>query len=121
MEMYNEQFVNDSLKQLADWQSQAFEPARKMSESAATAYEKYLKLSYSAMGDMVEFYVDQAHLMATSTDAKAFYESQQTAMTELNSTVSARAGEFVDLASDLQAEAKDVVSNTIKAAGKKAA
>lgn len=117
MEMYNEEFINDSLKKLSDWQMQAYEPARKMSESAATAYEKYVKLSYAAMGDMVEFYVDQAHMIASTTDPKVFYENQQTAANELSSTVSSRAGEFVDLASELQSEAKDVVMSTIKQAG----
>ena len=116
MEMYNEQFLNDSLKKLADWQSQAYEPVRKMGESAASAYEKYVKLSYAALGDVVDFYVDQAHLMSTTTDVKAFYENQQTAMSQFNSTMSARAGEFVDLASDLQHEAKEAVSNTMKQA-----
>lgn len=117
MEMYNEEFINDSLKKLSDWQMQAYEPARKMSESAAVAYEKYVKLSYAAMGDMVEFYVDQAHMIASTTDPKVFFENQQAAANELSSTVSSRAGEFVDLASELQSEAKDVVMSTIKQAG----
>lgn len=118
MEFYNEQFFNDSMKKLTDWQAQAYEPVRKMGESSANAFEKYSKLSYAALGDMVEFYVDQAHMMASTTDYKAYYENQQTAISQLNTVLSARAGEFVDLATDLQHEAKEVVTSSIKQAKK---
>jgi len=114
MELYNEQFFNESMKKLTDWQAQAYEPVRKMGESSAAAFEKYAKLSYDTMGDVVDFYVDQAHLIATTTDVKAYYENQQTALGQLNTVMSARAGEFVDLATDLQTEAKEAVTSTIK-------
>lgn len=120
MEMYNEQFFNDSMKKMVDWQAKAYEPVRKMGESAAEAYEKCVRLGYASMGDMVDFYVEQAHMMATTTDVRAYFENQQTAMSQLNNTVSSRAAEFVDLASDIQHEAKEAMSSAIKQAGKSA-
>ena len=114
MEMYNEQFFNESMKKLSDWQTQTYEPARKMGESSAMTFEKYAKLGYETAGDIVDFYVEQAHMAANTTDIKAYFENQQTVFSQLNSTMSARASEYVDLTADIQHEAKEVVSGVIK-------
>ncbi|MBV1870038.1 MAG: phasin family protein [Gammaproteobacteria bacterium] len=119
MGMYNEQFMNDSIKKMAEWQTQALEPSRKLGESAAQTYEKFMHLNYEVMGDVNTFSISQAHLLANATEPKAYFESLQTALSAYGDTLSERVSEYSDLTSELLHKAQEATLSASKVAKSK--
>lgn len=128
MGIYNDKFMTDTFKKMAEWQAQAFEPVRKFSESTALTFEKYAKLNYETIGDATTYSISQAHLLAAATDPKAYFESQQAEASTFSDKLASRAAEYADLVSEMQLHMQDVlvratknVKDEVKNAAKKAA
>ncbi len=128
MGIYNDKFMTDTFKKMAEWQTQALDPVRKFGEGAALTFEKYAKLNYETMGDATSYSISQAHLLASATDPKAYFESQQAEASTFSDKLASRAAEYVDLVSEIQVHLQDAlvsatktVKEEAKAAAKKAA
>lgn len=128
MGIYNEKFMTDTFKKMAEWQAQAFDPVRKLGESSAATFEKYAKLNYEVLGDATSYSISQAHLFASATDPKAYFETQQAEASTFSDKLANRAAEYVDLVSEMQVHLQDAlvcatksVKDEVKAAAKKAA
>lgn len=110
----------DSFETFADFQKQAFEPARRFGGVAIATFETVARKNYALLGDVVEFAVEQAKLPTESDDAKDLFERQLATARAFGEQLTARAGEYAEIAKGLQASAQAVINGDFVEPAKKA-
>jgi hypothetical protein len=115
MTQYNEQ-----IQKYLDFQREAFEPFRALSEVAAQTFERVARQNYVVLGDYVEFAVDQARLPAQVTDVNDFIGRQISCTRAFGEKLARRTQEYAEIARSAQDAAVTAAADK-RTAAKKAA
>jgi len=97
MNDFTEQF-----QEFAKLQAEFMQPLREMTGVAADSFEKLSRLNYTVQGDIVDYTVEQAQLIASTDNAASLMSKQYETAKSLAEKMSSRAAEYSDIAKEYQ-------------------
>jgi len=112
---------DEQIKQLIQFDPNAFPQVREFYQSSADAFEKLTRHNQAIFGDIMDFAVQQTKLPLETDNAADLMARQVDASLALNQKMTERFQTFMDIARDAQAHATEVVTAEIKKEVKKAA
>ncbi len=120
----------EQFQEFAKLQSEFLKPLREMSGVAVDSFESLSRLNYSVQGDLVDYSIEQAQLVASADNVASLMSKQYETAKTFGEKMSARVTEYSDLAKEYQASVQKIeiapafeapVKATAKAAKKSAA
>jgi hypothetical protein len=95
-------------QEFAKLQAEFMQPLREMSGVAADSFEGLARLNYTVQGDMVDYAVEQAQLLASTDNVASLLSKQYETAKAFGEKMSGRATEYSDLAKDYQASLQKI-------------
>jgi phasin family protein len=100
---YTEQF-----QEFAKLQSEFLAPLREMSGVAVDSFETLSRLNYTVQGDLVDYSIEQAQLVASTDNVASLMSKQYETAKAFGEKMSGRVTEYSDLAKEYQASVQKI-------------
>lgn len=112
----------EQFQEFAKLQAEFMQPLREMSGVAADSFESLARLNYTVQGDIVDYTVEQAQLLASTDNVASLLSKQYETAKAFGEKMSGRATEYSDLAKEYQASLQKIeVAPAFEAPAKAAA
>lgn len=98
----------EQFQEFAKLQSEFLQPLREMSGVAVDSFESLSRLNYSVQGDMVDYSIEQAQLIASADNAASLLSKQYETAKAFGEKMSGRVTEYSDLAKEYQASVQKI-------------
>jgi hypothetical protein len=112
-EKFTEQF-----EQFSQYQKDAIAALQEKGFAGVENFEKLARFNMSVLGDVVDFSVDQARLVATAAEPVEYFNKQIESASAFGQLVQERAQEYVELltaaAEEATKDAEEVVAKAVK-------
>lgn len=98
----------EQFQEFAKLQSEFMQPMREMSSVAVDSFESLSRLNYSVQGDLVDYSIEQAQLVASADNVASLMSKQYETAKSFGEKMSGRVAEYSDLAKDYQASVQKI-------------
>lgn len=98
----------EQFQEFAKLQSEFLQPLREMSGVAVDSFESLSRLNYSVQGDIVDYTIEQAQLMASADNVASLMSKQYETAKTFGEKMSGRATEYSDIAKEYQASVQKI-------------
>ncbi|EGG94576.1 hypothetical protein IMCC1989_2613 [gamma proteobacterium IMCC1989] len=98
----------EQFQEFAKLQSEFMQPLREMSGVAVDSFENLSRLNYSVQGDIVDYSIEQAQLVASTDNVASLMSKQYETAKAFGEKISARAAEYTELAKEYQASVQKI-------------
>lgn len=110
--------LSEQFEQISQYQKDAVASLQEKGAAGVESYEKLARFNLAVLGDVVDFSVEQARLVATAAEPVEYVNKQIESASAFGKIVQARTKEYVELltnAAEKAAEApKEVVVEAVK-------
>lgn len=98
----------EQFQEFAKLQSEFLLPLREMNGVAVDSFESLSRLNYTVQGDIVDYTIEQAQLMASADNVASLMSKQYETAKTFGEKMSGRATEYSDIAKEYQASVQKI-------------
>ena len=98
----------EQFQEFAWLQSEFLPPLREMNGVGVDSFESLSRLNYSVQGDIVDYSIEQAQLMASADNVASLMSKQYETAKTFGEKMSTRATEYSDIAKEYQASVQKI-------------
>jgi len=98
----------EQFQEFAKLQSEFLQPLREMSGVAVDSFESLSRLNYTVQGDIVDYSIEQAQLLASADNVASLMSKQYETAKAFGEKISGHATEYSDLAKEYQASVQKI-------------
>lgn len=98
----------EQFQEFAKLQSEFMKPVREMSGVNVDSFEVLTRLNYSVQGDIVDYTIEQAQLIASTDNIASLMSKQYETAKAFSEKMAARASEYSDIGKEYQASLQKI-------------
>ncbi len=112
--------LTEQLDQFTQLQKEALTTLQEKGTKAADSFEKMVRFNQRVLGDVADFAVGQAKLVAAASDPKELVAQQIDSASQLAKLIETRTGEYIELVTGAAEKVQEEISETVEKASKAA-